>query len=111
MSDTLNPNPRVSPRYVTDQKGTAVRPHRVFDTHKREAIIVTADPVIARTMCDEYERQWQLSGRWRRSVKRLRRWLRSLWATPEPAPAPPKPTERERRVLFVENLCEKARKL
>lgn len=107
MKSTLNSE---SPRYVTDQKGTAVRPHRVFDTHGREVIIVTADPVIARTMCDEYEQQWRRSGRLRRNFKRIARWLRAVFTAPPPEPPPPAPTVRERRLMFVEDLCDKARR-
>jgi len=100
---------KTSPRYVADENGTPVRRHRVFDTHKRQAIIFTADPLIAQRMADEYEKQWLRSTRWRRAYKRVGRFLRSLRVRRTPAPPPLPLTQREQRLAFVEELCEKGR--
>lgn len=100
-----------SPRYIADENGTVVRRHRVFDTHKREVIIYTADPLIAARMAADYEKQWLRSTWSTRNYKRLVRALRHTWRLvrrPASAPTPPL-TERQQRVAYVEQLCEKGR--
>ena len=100
-----------SPRYIVDEQGTQIRPHRVFDTHKRIAIIHTADPLIASRMAEDYEKQW-LRSTWRsRSFKQPGRALRralSLFKRPASVPAV-EPTVRDQRVAYIEELCEKGR--
>jgi hypothetical protein len=96
-------------RYTADENGTPVRPHRVFDTHKRQTMIYTADPVIAQRMAEDYEKQWLRSTRWRRAYKRVGRFLRSLRVRRTPPPPAVPLTEREQRLAFVEELCETAR--
>lgn len=101
-----------SPRYITDENGTPVRRHRVFDTHTRQVIIYTADPLIAARMAQDYEKQWLRSTWSTRNYKRLGRALRRLWKLvrrPASEPTPP-PTVREQRVAFVEELCDKGRR-
>jgi hypothetical protein len=93
-------------RYITDEGGTGLRPHRVYDRQKRQAIICTADSKVAQTMADEFERQWRRSTWGRRNQQRLARLLRKLFTKPTP---PPEPTIREKRVAFVQELCDRSR--